>query len=446
MKRKNVKRLLSVGLASAMVLSLAACGSSSDSGDSGDDSASGSGSSDGALELAYNLSTEDLAAFKELIAEFTEETGIEVSIYEGGADYEALMKTRMSSGDLPDMWVTHGWSLIRYSEYMMDLSDQDWVDQIDAGLKEVITNDDGELFILPITQALCAVVYNEDVLAEAGVDPTQIRTWDDFDAACQQILDNTDAKPIGICQTDSYNAYPLECIWPSLYTNEGVENNRGEDLNAGTFDWTTDGLQAFEMTASWAEKGYFNEDMLSGQKDDVCKGIANGEIVFSLNSTNCIPSILAFNGDANIGIIPIPAASDDAPSGFSLGEGNYSCFGIYKDTEYEDECKQLLEFLDRPENATKITQWDGGIPALDIIELSEDDDAAYVSNKYKIAQEQFEGDLCYDNFFDREYLPSGMWSVMKDAIATLLSASTPSDAVGDAAGMIAENYNDLMGN
>ena len=68
----------------------------------------------------------------------------------------------MSSGDLPDMWVTHGWSVIRYSEYMMDLSDQPWVENIDAGLKDVISNDDGELFILPITQAVAGIMYNKD--------------------------------------------------------------------------------------------------------------------------------------------------------------------------------------------------------------------------------------------------------------------------------------------
>ena len=63
---------------------------------------------------------------KNIIKDFTEETGIDVTIYNGGDDYESIMKTRMSSGDLPDMWVTHWWSLIRYSEYMMDLSSEAW--------------------------------------------------------------------------------------------------------------------------------------------------------------------------------------------------------------------------------------------------------------------------------------------------------------------------------
>ena len=153
MQKKHLK-LLSLTLCAAMCGSLAACSSGG-----GDDSGSSEGSSGGnTLEVAYNLTTEDFSVFEQIIQDFTEETGVEVTIYNGGDDYESAMKTRMSSGDLPDVWVTHGWSLNRYSEYMMDLSDQDWVADIDEGLKEVITNDDGELFILPITQAIAAIM------------------------------------------------------------------------------------------------------------------------------------------------------------------------------------------------------------------------------------------------------------------------------------------------
>ena len=161
--QKKYLKAVSALMCTAMCASLAACGSGgSEGGDSG--SGSGSSGSGNGLEIAYNLTTEDFSVFEDIIKDFTKETGIDVTIYNGGDDYESAMKTRMSSGDLPDMWVTHGWSLIRYSEYMMDLSDQPWVSNIDPGLKEVITNDDGELFILPITQAVTAIIYNKDVL------------------------------------------------------------------------------------------------------------------------------------------------------------------------------------------------------------------------------------------------------------------------------------------
>ena len=121
-----------------------------------------------------------------------------------------------------------------------------------------------------------------------------------------------------------------------------------------------------------------------------------------------IPSILAYNEDANIGILPVPAKDENGASYFGTGEGNFSCFGIWKDTQYPEECKQFLEYLSQPEIATQIVQIDGGIPALTNIELDNTAKAAYTTKEFKEAQKQFEGDLVYDNFFDREYLPSGM--------------------------------------
>lgn len=73
-------------------------------------SMTGGVSAEETIEVAYNLTTEDFAVFEQITKDFTEETGIGVTIYNGGDDYESAMKTRMSSGDLPDMWTTHGWS------------------------------------------------------------------------------------------------------------------------------------------------------------------------------------------------------------------------------------------------------------------------------------------------------------------------------------------------
>ena len=136
------------------------------------------------------------------------------------------------------------------------------------------------------------------------------------------------------------------------------------------------------MLANWYEAGYMNEDYVSCKKDDICKALANNEGAFTLYSTEMIPSVLAYNENANIGILPAPAKDENAASYFGTGEGNFSCFGIWKDTEYADECKQFLEYLARPEVAVKIVQIDGGIPALTTIELDETDKAAYTTNAF----------------------------------------------------------------
>ena len=461
MVKKLAEKILSLTLVSSLALSMAACGSSSAATNNSavseeEKEASGEAAEaseeetvevpEGSIELEYNLNTDDFATFQQIIDDFKKESGIDVTIVNLGGDYESGMKTKMASNDLPDVWVTHGWSLIRYSEYMMNLADEEWTSKIDGGLKDVITNDEGELFILPITQAVAGIMYNKDVLSDAGVDPSGIRTWEDFNAACEKIKANG-VTPIEMVLGDAYDSYMLEVIWPTLYTNEGVAEKDAniEALKSGSFDWTGH-TEAFDMMTEWFEKGWINDDYASGKRDEVLNALANGNGAFTMFSTENIPSIRMQNADANIGVLPVPAASNDAPSYFGTGEGNFSCFGIWKDTKYESECKQLLEYLARPEIAAQIVKIDGGIPALTDTVVESGTDAAYTADAFKEAQTTFEGDLCYDNFFDREYLPSGMWSVMTDAVDTLYADGDPASYIEETAGIVADNYNDLMGN
>ena len=60
----------------------------------------------------------------------------------------------------------------------------------------------------------------------------------------------------------------------------------------------------------------------------------------------------------------------------------------------------------------------------------------HTTNAFKEAQTQFDEDLTYDNFFDREYLPSGMWSVMADSVSTLLADGDPEGSMDEAIMMV----------
>lgn len=436
MNKRFAAKVIGVSLAGMMALPMVSFGASGTEVDV----------PDGSIELAYNLSTDDYSIFQKLIKDFTDQTGIQVTINNLGGDYESAMKTKMASNDLPDMWVTHGWSLIRYSEYMMDLSDQDWVSKIDSGLKSVITNDDGQLFILPITQAVASIMYNKDVVEAAGVDISKIRTWDDFNDACQKVADSG-KTPIEMVLTDAYDSYTLEGLWPTELTNDGVpdKDKNIEQLKDGTFDWTSH-TEAWDTLEKWYENGWINDDVTSGKRDQVLQALANGDGAFTLFSTENIPQIRMQNTDANIGILPYPSVAEDAPSYFGTGEGNFSCFGIWKDTKYEDQCKQLLNYLAKPEIAAQIVKIDGGIPALSDTKVESGTDAAYTADAFKEAQKIFDGDLYYDNFFDREYLPSGMWSVMTDSVDTLLANEDPATDKEAAIEIVQDNYDDLMGN
>lgn len=394
------------------------------------------------IEIVLNKGGDQLEVFRGILADFTKETGIQVELTEPGDDYEATMKTRMASGDLPDMWNTHGWSVIRYSEYLMPLEDQSWYSKIDDSLLPVITDSNGHIYVLPITEGLAGVLYNKDVIAAAGIDVTAIRTWEDFTAALATVKANCpDKTPLYMsCNGSGINTYALELMFPSYLTNADLKVNYADQLLNGTFDFAKDASALLEQLAAWADAGYMNEDKMTADKATAQNAVGSGNVAFCLWNTNSMPAILGYNPDTNLGYMPVPAIDADSCSYFGVGEGTASCFGIWKDTKHPEECKKLLEYFARPEVADKIAvDVDGGVPCLKDSKVTD----SYSLNIIREAQEKFAGDIVYDNFFDRKYFPSGMWSVMNEASAALLDG-TASENIAKAAEILQTNYNDLM--
>lgn len=84
--------------------------SSTETTDSGEASADSSdGSFDGVkievdIEDSIQGDQNTLDCFNKLIDEFSQQTGAEVEVVQNGSDHENIMKTRMASQDMPDMF------------------------------------------------------------------------------------------------------------------------------------------------------------------------------------------------------------------------------------------------------------------------------------------------------------------------------------------------------
>lgn len=137
----SMKKIGSILLSTAMVMSLAACGSqntstsasaTTDDTTTKEEAAAPAESavaddvdvSGSTLEVAVTYTGDQATTFQGLVDKFEEEYGVTVNIAEYGGDYENTLKTRMASNELPDVFQTHGWSLLRYKEYLMNLQDQ----------------------------------------------------------------------------------------------------------------------------------------------------------------------------------------------------------------------------------------------------------------------------------------------------------------------------------
>lgn len=388
------------------------------------------------LEWETTATSEKIPVYQELIDKFTKETGIKVELVTPGNDYETVMKTRMASGDLPDIWETHGWSVARYSEYLMPLNDQKWFSRIDESILPVISDKEDNIYCLPLTIGVNTISYNKDVFKAAGVDASSIRTWKDFDDACAKIK-ASGVTPIFLGNKDSSTIAQLcEDIPPAFLTTQSVEDNQKEALKNGEFDFAKYWTPISEIVDSWMQKGYFNKDVLTSDNDAGCQALAKGECGMIFGGGNNILFARTYNPDANLGYLACPGVNEDDVSFISMGEG--TCVGMWKDTTYPEESKKFLEFLSQVENCEKVATSSGDIPGLKDVK-NED---AYITQAFREAQTMYKGDIEYVPLFDREYLPSGMWDDLGVGMTKLIME--PGKAVKDSVEYLQDAYNNKM--
>ena len=436
------KKLLVLGLAASMLVSLAACGdkttenqgdNSSQNGESqgGNDSQNEvnqqNDKSDITITFATNVVGAKAEALEEACKAFEEKTGYTVDFQAPGSSYEELMKTKMSANELPDVFTTHGWSVARYSDYLMPVNDLEWAADISDQIKPVITDKDGNIFVLPIDMDVAGMVCNMTVLEEAGVNPDEIKTWDDFGTACDKIK-AIGKSPIHMGGKDSWTiGQYFDWAAPSFYVTD-ESNSKAEELKSGTFD-TEVWKEVAGLMDKWVKAGYFNEDVLTADYNSDMAALAAGETAFCFYGNSAVVDALTVNPEAKIGMIPIPAAnSGDEPS---LIAGEDIAVGIWKDSKVKEAAIELVDYLAQPDVVKTIAEAAGNKAGLKGVEAEIGEIGQYLEKYSNV--ETFP-------YFDREYLPSGMWDVMCTTGADILAQKE--GAVDSAANTMKQNFDD----
>lgn len=424
--KKNVLRILATSMLVITTLGFVGCSSTKEGGDKGEVKK---------LSFAVNFSANDTtyqnleAIIKDFEAQ-NKDIDIELSNI---PDYENAMKTKMGANQLPDIWSTHGWSVARYSEYLLPLQEQPWVSKLNPLVKEVITNEKGELFVLPMDYDVAGVAFNKDVLDEAGVNPDDIKTWDDFKAACEKIKAKGKVPVyIGGSKDDWTVGNFFDWVAPSfLITNQN--KNYAKELKDGSFDWSN-WNQVAQLLVDFQEAGYINKNVNEGTWAEVGEQLGKGNAAFAFFGNYVISEAMKFNKDANYGFMPIPAASkDDKPS---LITGERSAFGIWKDTKYKDEAIKFLTFLSEPKNVNKIAS--GNLAPTGLVGDEYKTEAGGLTEYF---EKNNNGTIPGFPYFDRAYLPSGMWESLCKTGTGLLAGTMNVD---DASNKMKDDYSKLM--
>ena len=361
----------------------------------------------GELEIVTNADEQTFNAVNGIFEKFMEENpGVKISYTTQGSDYEQLMKARMASNDLPDIFATHGWSVARYSEYLRPLNDQPWFGTVEEAFKRNIENADGQIFVLPLNMDQGGLMYNKTLLAELGIEIP--KTWDEFMAACQLAKDKG-YTGVFIAGKDSRQPANLMDIAATTFLASCEDKGYTDQLADGSFDWNN-WTPVSQLLMDLKAKGYLNVDCVTCDPVDAAPRMAENNILFLMSSSpDLIGQAQEINPEAQYGMAPIPALNDSYEPAFCGGERE--AYGIWKDTENEALCLALLDYMAKPENVKIVCEASGKRPAIRNVSP----DLGSVAEDYATY-----ADTAIYPFFDRVYLPNGMWSTMKTIGSALI--------------------------
>lgn len=262
------KKVLAALLCAAMVAtSLVGCG-----GSEGKESGKKDGESELSGELVIALwdnRTMELFESLDLEGRFQElypDVTLEFEKLKDDTEYWNAMKMRAAANQLPDVMFNKTFTLSRFKEYLVDISDLKAVEDNKVASGYAV---DDKILGIPLTMSSEYVYYWKDMFKGAGVEVPD--TWAELEEVSKKLQDyygkdNGDYMAFAIGGKDEWTTYPFAEFMPSLISGNGQNWNTmaGQDE---PFAEGTDVNTAFKKIDSLFSSGVFGKDPLGLSND-----------------------------------------------------------------------------------------------------------------------------------------------------------------------------------
>ncbi|MGN7326805.1 ABC transporter substrate-binding protein [Bacillus pumilus] len=350
-------------------------------------------------------------AFEEVIRAFEKEhPHLRIDANFPGNSYEDTIRVKMGANDMPDLFDTHGWAKLRYSEYVADLKEMNWVKQLDPSLDQILKDQDGKVYAYPLNQAKDGISFNANLLKDYDIEVP--RTLDEFKSALLTVKEKSKGEvvPLWIPGGDNSNIAQVfdELATPLLIT--GPNHQYGKELKNGSFDWSLYTPLA-QFMKELKDQDLLNKDVLTTKLSQAPELMAQNKIAFTFVGGSLGPEATELNPSVKVGTMPVPSIHKGDKQSWIGGER--FTVAAWKNSKHLKEAKQFIDFLAKPENAKKIAEGTSSEAALKQVKAK---------NDYSTFYDQYE-QVKIEPYFDRKYLPSGMWAVIATTGQELLAGS-----------------------
>ncbi|MFD2611703.1 ABC transporter substrate-binding protein [Paenibacillus gansuensis] len=363
----------------SLILSLSVLSGCGNNGNNGGNNQAGEGGSSGGngggktktIKL-FNFKVEIAEALDRMKADYEKEhPGIKLQIESmgGGQDYGAGLKAKVASGDIPDIFFNGGFSeRDTWLEYLEDLSDQPWVNDVLDVAKEPMTKD-GKLYGLPMNLEGYGFVYNKDLFNEAGITEPP-HTLTELKAAAEKL------KAKGI--TPFANGYQEWWVLGNHNVNVPFAHQPDPDQFIGQLNSGQAKIKGNEKFNQWLDLldvtlKYSNKNPLTTDYNSQVTMFASGQAAMMQQGNWTQVQIDQINPELNLGVLPMPI-NDDPAENDKLLVGVPNNWVVHKNSKVKQEAKDFLNWLVTSESGKRyIVEEFKFIPALKSIEVKNPD-------------------------------------------------------------------------
>jgi raffinose/stachyose/melibiose transport system substrate-binding protein len=291
---------------------------------------------------------EALQAFRDHLADFTAESGIEVEVETlPWETMNTVLQTQLRSGEGPDVFnwgsgPSFGGALAE-NGLLYDLTaayEENGWEFFDFAVDRV--SSEGKIWGIPGELETVGLFYNAEILEEQGIEPPQ--DLDDLREAAQTLAD-ADIVPLAAADQEGWQGGH----YLSMALASAIGSERMEALMNGEESWESP--EVVDALSFWQEandNGWLVESPTSVNYDTATSQFFSGDAAM-IPTGSWLVGEIDTNADFEAGYIPFPGPDGEGIWTSGLGSGPY----ISASTDNAEAAVELLDFLASEEHG----QW-----------------------------------------------------------------------------------------
>lgn len=260
---------------------------------------------------------------------------IEVEVI--GDTYYDILKTKASSGDMPDVFMTAGYNEIEaYKDYITDLSDQPFVANITDAAKACVSMD-GKVVGLPVQMSGNGIVYNKKIFEQYNLEIP--KTVSELEHVCQVLKEN------GV--TPFANQFKDDWLLGQFlnYGFANVENPTKfiEDLKTGNAKIADTEEMKNILKVLDIMLRYGQNKPLDAGWNEAATMFAQGKQAMVFEGIWAYDTIASITPDMQVGLFALPTTEDPAQT--KLAADVNGVWHVSKSSKHPDVAKDVLNWI-----------------------------------------------------------------------------------------------------